>query len=183
MSILNMIFPCDEDEEIPGVAPLSWFRTGDELRFFLSCKGHGRILTATEELHRLIEMGFRISEEAEFLLKQAYASYQEGRALVSIICNAQSMHDVMKTMERLHLGDCPVALACIMREIAFDYQLNDFGLEMLVVMHQPVPDSTGSLCQLALCRSSGDGYGWLDVYYARPDGSVEPKVGFAFFVP
>ncbi|MCR4285877.1 MAG: hypothetical protein NUW00_03200 [Candidatus Kaiserbacteria bacterium] len=183
MSILDAIFPHDEGEGIPGVGPLSSFETDDELRLLLSCKGHNRILTAVEASRRLAEMGFRVSEEAEFVLKQAYSAYGEEYALLSVVRNAESTHDVMRTAKKLRLRDCPVALAYILREMTFDYQLRDFGLKTLVIMHQPILGSEGSLCQLALCCGDEEGDGWLDVYYGCPDGSVEPKVGFAFFVP
>lgn len=183
MSILDILFPHDEDEGIPGVGPLSSFETDDELRLLLSCRGHNRILTAVEALRRLAEMGFRVSEEAEFVLKQAYSPYKEEHALLSVIRNVESTHDVMRTAEKLHLRDCSVALAYILREMAFDYQLRDLCLETLVIMHRPILGSEGSLCQLALCCGGEEGDGWLDVYYGHPDGSVEPKVGFAFFVP
>ena len=181
MGILDILFPCDDEETALEMGPLLSCESDGGLRLLLSCGGYARV-TGEEAQRRLVGLGFRISDEAKFILNREYIPCRKDSALLSVV-RSSSQHEATKMAESHGLKESTVALACILREMAFDYQVRDMGLETLVVRHRPVLDSDGCPCHLALYCGSESGDGWLDVYYGHPDGSVGPKTGFVFSVP
>ncbi|MEI6396980.1 MAG: hypothetical protein WCO48_02835 [Candidatus Taylorbacteria bacterium] len=71
-------------------------------------------------------------------------------------------------------------IACQIREMFTDKEIEDMGLIWIVVMHDLIKDSDGDLNLLDADRDD-DGR-WLDAYYDGPDDRFRRESGFAFVV-
>jgi len=69
-------------------------------------------------------------------------------------------------------------LACVIREMFSDREIEDMGLWRIVAMHEPIKVSDGSPDLLGANRR--DDGGWLDAYYGKPDDCWSRDNGFAF---
>ncbi len=68
-------------------------------------------------------------------------------------------------------------VACLLRELISDDDLDAMGLWWITAMHEPIEDSGGVPLLLALDR------GWLYADYVRLDDRWNSEYGFAFVVP
>ena len=71
-------------------------------------------------------------------------------------------------------------VACLIREMFTDAEIEEMGLRWIVAMHEPIKDSDGDPCLLGTGRS--DGGPWLGAYCDRPDYQWRCDSGFAFAV-
>lgn len=73
-----------------------------------------------------------------------------------------------------------VELVCLIREKFTDEEIEAMGLWRIVVMHEPINDSRGSLA--LLCADRYNLGRWLDAYYGMPGSEWGRDSGFAFAV-
>ena len=71
-------------------------------------------------------------------------------------------------------------VACLIREMFTDAEIEEMGLRWIVAMHEPIKDSDGAPSLLGTDRY--DDGPWLRVYDDRPDGQWRRDYGFAFAV-
>ncbi len=71
-------------------------------------------------------------------------------------------------------------VACLIREMFSDEEIEAMGLWWIVTMHEPIEDSVG--VPLLLSAGRDDGGRWLRAYYGRPDDPWLRSRGFAFAV-
>lgn len=71
-------------------------------------------------------------------------------------------------------------IACQIREMFTDKELEEMGLWWIVVMHDPIKDSDGDLGLLSAGR--GDGGRWLGACCDSPGDGFDREGGFAFVV-
>ena len=71
-------------------------------------------------------------------------------------------------------------VACLIREMFTDAEIEEMGLRWIVAMHEPIKDSDGDPRLLGTARS-GDGP-WLNARCDRPDNLWDRDDGFAFAV-
>ncbi|MBU3934487.1 hypothetical protein KKC00_00760, partial [Patescibacteria group bacterium] len=82
--------------------------------------------------------------------------------------------------ERRKLAKPNAEVACLIREMFSDEELETMGLWWIVVFHEPIRDSDGDPCLLSAYR--GGGGRWLYADDDRPDGHWNSDNGFAFLV-
>ncbi len=79
-------------------------------------------------------------------------------------------------------------IACLIREMFSDKELEAMGLRWIVTMHRPIKDFVGYPNLLDASRGGGDdanrggGGRWLDACYDNPDNGWHRGFGFAFAV-
>ena len=71
-------------------------------------------------------------------------------------------------------------VACLIREMFTDAEIEEMGLRWIVAMHEPIKDSGGGPFLLGTARA--DDGAWLDARYDRPDYQWHRDNGFAFAV-
>lgn len=71
-------------------------------------------------------------------------------------------------------------VACLIREMFTDAEIEEMGLRWIVAMHEPIKDSDGGPGLLSTCRGV-DGP-WLSADCGRPDDQWYRVSGFAFAV-
>ena len=71
-------------------------------------------------------------------------------------------------------------VACLIREMFTDAEIEEMGLRWIVAMHEPIKDSGGGPFLLVTHRY--DGGPWLRAYYDRPGNQWYRDDGFAFAV-
>lgn len=72
-------------------------------------------------------------------------------------------------------------VACLIRDMFTDDQLEQMGLWYIVTMHKPIEDSDGGPCLLGSHRN--DDGSWLRARYGRSGDYWDDGGGFAFVVP
>jgi hypothetical protein len=76
------------------------------------------------------------------------------------------------------LFDPNVEIACLIRDMFPDEEIEAIGPWWIVAMHEPIEDSAGAPSLLLATR--GGGGQWLDAAYDGPDGGWSDSGGFAF---
>jgi len=78
------------------------------------------------------------------------------------------------------MTDPHAEVACLIRDMFSDEEIKEMGLDWIITMHEPIPDSDGSPSVLGTYRFSDCR---LSAYYGEPDRRWDRDNGFAFSVP
>ncbi len=141
--------------------------------------------TGEEWIARLIGRGFRVGDYAKSVLRSAdFKPTSRVTTEVAVLKGSlftdseRITKKVRKEAERRKFGKPNAEVACLIREMFTDKELEAMGLVWIVVMHEPINDSDGDPTLLYAVRR-GDG-SWLDTYWVNPDNKWFLGNGFAF---
>ena len=86
---------------------------------------------------------------------------------------------IRKEATKRNLSVPNAEVACLIRDLFTDGELEAMGLYWIVTMHEPINDSGGDPRLLGANRCDG---GYLSAYYGKPGGGCNRGSGFAFVV-
>lgn len=143
--------------------------------------------TGPQWIERLEKKGFRLSKWAKDVLNSPDFKSTSGMTFKVAVLKGTLFTDsnritskIRKEAEHRKLEKLNAEVACLIREMFSDEELEAMGLWWIVVFHEPIKDSDGDL---GLLGANRDDVGrWLDAHYGRPGGRWSPDIGFAFAV-
>ncbi len=166
------------------LAPTRNWREQDGV-IYLSVTSDG--MTGEGWISRLENKGFRVSNYAKQLLCSSEFKPTSGMTTeIAILkgmlfedrdCITSNIRD-LATQRKLTTPNAEIA--CLIREMFTDEELEVIGLWWIVVMHEPIKDSDGDPGLLRANRG-GDGR-WLSATSGRPGNRWDRDFGFAFAV-
>jgi hypothetical protein len=161
-----------------------WREQDDVIYFSVTSDG----TTGKEWIKRLEKKGFRSGDYAKSVLLSP--DFKPTSGVTTEIAVLKGMlfegHDRITSKIRAFAAErqltAPNAeVACLIREMFMDEEIEAMGLWWIVAMHEPIKDSGGDPSLLNSYRYD-DGR-WLNAYYVRPDDRWSDGGGFAFAVP
>lgn len=168
-------------------APTSTVWTVDDegnIHFTLTSNG----LTREQWEQHLERRGSRISYYACQVLRRASEAPTNGVTYNIVVCPGKKISDSDRITEKIRAAADKKGwlnphweVACLIRDMLTDEQLEQMGLWYIVTMHEPIKDSDGY--PLLLGSDRGDGGCRLRACYDGPDGGCSRGDGFAFAVP
>lgn len=140
-------------------------------------------------IERLEKKGFLLSKWAKYLLNSPDFKASKAGTLYKIAVlkgimfsdNDRITSKIRVEAERRKLEKPNAEVACLIREMFSDEELEAMGLWWIVVFHESIKDSDGDSRLLGTYRN-GDG-GWLDTCCDRPGYGWVYYGGFAFVAP
>lgn len=139
--------------------------------------------TGPEWIEYLEKKGFRLSKWAKDVLlspdfKPTLSVTYRIAVLKGMLFTDSNRisRNICAEAERRKLAKLNAEVACLIREMFSDEELEAMGLLWIVVFHEAIKDTGGDLNLLSTGR------GWLLTYYGRPGGRWLSNVGFAFAV-
>jgi hypothetical protein len=174
---LDWIFEVQESSAVAEVGSFLSYDDGCIVRLMIDGQYH-RILTGMEWARRLTEMQFDLSDEARFILSKNSVVLPKGQMTLGVVRGKTSTREVESVVRDVGLRDAPLAVACVLRELMFNHQFDDMGIDSLIVRHAPALDSSGDYCRLRVLMGNQGSPGSLDVYYGHPVGEAEKGMGF-----
>lgn len=144
--------------------------------------------TGPEWIRRFEEEGFRVDDYAKSMLCSPDFKPTNGIKTEIAVLKGRLFKSDSRTTEkfcaeagRRHLTKPNAEVACLIREIFLDKEIEAMGVARIVVMHEPIKDSDGDSNFLGVRR---DGAGCcLDAFHSSADEWWEASSGFAFVVP
>ncbi len=164
--------------------PPSW-REQDGVIYFTLPPTDGT--TGPAWIARLEKKGFRLSKWAKDVLLSR--EFKPTTGVTSEIAVLKGM--LFEDKDRITQNICDLAIdrklitpnaeiACLIREMFSDNDIEAMGLWWIVAMHEPIKDSDGGPSFLNANRSGGDS--WLNTYCDDPGYRWTRVNGFAFLV-
>ena len=160
-----------------------WVKEGG--LFYVTVTSDGT--TGEEWIVRLERKGYRLSDYAKQLLRSEDFVPTSGKTYRIAIMPGRIFSDddrftsnVREEAGRRGLEGPNPEVACLLRELLSDDDLEAMGLRWLVVMHEPIVSGGGPDLLVLGCS---DGGRWLGAGCVRPDGRWSRIHGFAFVVP
>jgi len=158
-------------------------RWREEIYFDVASDG----TTGPQWIARLEAKGFRLSKWAKDLLNSKEFQPTSGVTYqIAVIRGTRFSDDdritskIRDEAERRGWAKPNPEVACLIREMFSDEELEAMGLWWIVVFHEPIEDSDGDPRLLATNRV---GVGrWLSAFYVRPGDNWNSEDGFAFAV-
>ena len=139
-------------------------------------------------IKRLEKKGFRVGDYAKSMLRSSDFQPTKGITTEVAVLKGVLFTDsdritskIRENADKRKLTKPNAEVACLIREMFSDEELEAMGLYWIVVFHEPIKDSVG-LPRLLSAGRYGDGR-WLDACYDRPDNGWFSYDGFAFAVP
>lgn len=143
--------------------------------------------TGPQWIERLEKKGFRVGDYAKSVLRSN--DFKPTSGIITEIAVLKGMlfednnritKNIRVEADRRKFAAPNAEVACLIREMFTDEELEAMGLYWIVVMHEPINDSDGGPTLLSAGRL-GDGR-WLDACSGRPDSEFDRVFGFAFVV-
>ena len=141
--------------------------------------------TGAEWITRLEKKGFCVSDYAKSVFLSSDFESTKGVTYEVVVLKGMLFEDgdrvtkkIRAEADRRSLTKPIAEIACLIREAFSDKDIEAMGLWRIVVMHEPIKDSGGSLSLLGASRDD-DGC-WLDAYYDRSVSGWNREYGFAF---
>lgn len=143
--------------------------------------------TGLQWIERLEKKGFRLSKWAKDVLNSP--DFKPTNGIISDIAVLKGMlwndsdritKNIRAEAEKKNLAKPNAEVACLIREMFSDEELEAMGLWWIVAMHEPIKDSDGAP-DLLSARRDGDGQR-LYTAYDGPDDGWDRGNGFAFVV-
>lgn len=138
-------------------------------------------------IKRLEDKGFRLSNYAKSVLRSPdFKPTSEVTTEIVILKgmlfadNDRITKNIRVEADKRKLEKPNAEVACLIREMFTDKEIEAMGLTWIVVMHEPIKDS-GGVPRLLDVDRLGDGR-WLNAYSAHPDSRWNHVFGFAFAV-
>jgi hypothetical protein len=143
--------------------------------------------TGEEWIARLEDKGFRIGDYAKSILRSKGFVPTNGITNEIAILKGMLFEDSNRITKKIRaeadkrkFTKPNAEVACLIREMFTDKELEAMGLWWIVAMHEPIKDFDGDSGLLSVNRDD-DGL-WLYAYYDRPNGKWNRDNGFAFVV-
>lgn len=143
--------------------------------------------TGPQWIERLEGKGFRLSDYAKSVLRSPDFKPTSGVTTEIAILKGMLFEDKDRITKKIRaeadkrkLTKPNAEVACLIREVLADEEIEAMGLWGIVAMHEPIKDSDGVPGLLGADRHD-DGR-WLDACYGKPDGGWHRGRGFAFVV-
>jgi len=143
--------------------------------------------TGEEWIARLEKNNFQVGNYAKSLLRSADFKPTGGVTTEIAVLKGMLFNDSDRITKKIRaaadsrqLTKPNAEVACLIREMFPDKELEAMGLVYIVTMHEPIKNSGGGLGLLGVDRG-GDGR-WLYTYYDNPSYRWDQTVGFAFVV-
>lgn len=162
-----------------------WCYKGGVIRFTVTSDG----TTGPEWINRLENQGYRLSKGAKGILRSSDFMSTNGETYkVAVLMGSLFSESTRMTMKirvganRRGFVTPKPEVACLIREVLSDEDLEAMSLWWIVTMHEPVlaPDGS-SLCLLGVGR---DGVGRvLSPRWVNPSSAWNRRGGFAFVLP
>lgn len=144
--------------------------------------------TGPEWIKRLEEKGFKLSKLAKGVLNSSDFKPTKDVAYRIAILKGMLFIDSDRTTSKIRTEanrrnwqKPNPEVACLIRELLSDEELEAMGLWRIVVFHESIKYSGGGPVLLYVYR--GDGGRWLDACCGRPVGHWFSDLGFAFVSP
>ena len=178
----------DEFRKVCGLKPLvsepvvrAWREQDGVIYFSVTSDG----TTGPQWIERLEEKGFRLSKWAKDVLNSADFVPTNGMTYEIAVLKGMLWNDnkritknIRAEADKRKLTKPNAEVACLIREMFSDEEIEAMGLVWIVAMHEPISDSVGDPDLLNADR--GGGGLWLRAAYGRPDGGWGRDYGFAF---
>jgi hypothetical protein len=181
-----------EPEPIPSILELEpakrWCEQDGVIYFTLpATKG----VTGPQWIKHLEKKGFRLSDRAKSMLRSEDFKPTTGVVRKIAVLKGMLFEDDNRTTKdiraegdkrKLKHGKAPemnAEIACQIREMFTDKELEEMGLWWIVVMHDPIVSDGSPNLFNALRDDDGR---WLNAYCDNPDGGFNRERGFAFVV-
>lgn len=178
----------EEFRKVCGLKPLvsepvvrSW-REQDEVIYF-SVTSDGT--TGPQWIERLEVKGFRLSKWAKDVLNSPDFKSTSGVTYEIAVLKGMLWSDNKRITKNIRaeadnrkLTKPNAEVACLIREMFTDEEIEAMGIVWIVAMHEPIKDSDGDPNLLSASRDGGGR--WLGTTYVRPDDEWVRDVGFAF---
>lgn len=171
--------------ELTVFKPARLWREQDGVIYFTLPPTDGT--TGPQWIGRLEKKGFRLSKWAKDILnspdfKPTNGIISDIAVLKGILWNDsdRKTKNIRTEADKRNLMSPNAEIACLIREMFSDEELEAMGLWWIVAMHDPIKDSGGDPLLLHVHRNA-DGR-WLGTAYDRPDAEWSRVSGFAFVV-
>jgi len=158
-----------------------WREENGMIRFAVTSDG----TTGEEWIARLEGKGFQVGKYAKQVLRSAELKPTSGVTSKIAVLPGSLFEDSERITRNIRteadgrkLGKPNPEVACLIREMFSDAEIEAMGLWWIVAMHEPILDSDGDSGLLGVYRS--DGGRWLGAGYGRPDDRWNHGGGFAF---
>jgi len=159
-----------------------WREENGVIRFSVTSDG----TTGEEWIARLEARGFRFGKYAKQVLRSTEFGPTSGVTSEIVVLPGVLFKDSERSTGNIRaeaegrrgLGKPSLEVACLIREMLSDADIEAMGLWWIVVMHESILDSDGGSCLLDVGRDGGGR--WLGARYARPGGRWARGDGFAF---
>ena len=174
----------DEFRKVCGLKPVvrSWSEQDGVIRFTLPPTDN---TTGPQWIERLETKGFKLSKWAKDVLNSQDFKPTNGVINEIVVLKGMLWNDNQRTTKniRAEAGNRgftkPNAeVACLIREMFSDEEIEAMGFIWLVAMHEPINDSVGGPSLLSALRG-GDGQ-WLHAAFDGPGSGWLRGRGFAF---
>lgn len=143
--------------------------------------------TGPEWIERLEKEGFRVGDYAKDLLRSDDFKPTSGVTTEVAVLKGMLFSDndritnkIRAEADKRKLTEPNAEVACLIREMFTDEEIEAMGLIWIVAMHEPIKDSDGDLNLLNVYRLD-EGHG-LHAFCGRPDDGWDRDSGFAFAV-
>ena len=143
--------------------------------------------TGEQWIVRLEKKGFKLSKWAKDLLLSKDFNPTTGIVYTIAVLKGSLFTDSNRVTKKIRSEAAKRKLvtpnpevACLIREMFTDYEIEAMGISWIVTFHKPIKDSDGDLSLLYTFRY--DDGSWLSTHYDNPGSSWHSGYGFAFEV-
>ena len=163
--------------------PTKWREENDIIYFSVTSDG----TTGEQWIERLENKGFRVGDYAKSILRSPDFKPTSGVTTEIAVLKGMFWNDNDRTTSNIRaeankrkLLKPNAEVACLIREMFSDEEIEAMGLLWIVVMHEPINDFVDD-SRLLYTSCRGDGR-WLDALYVNPGHGWHSNIGFAFAV-
>ena len=159
-----------------------WTLRDNIIRFFVTSDG----TTGKEWIKRLEDKGINIGHWAEDVLRSKDFKPTKTKYEIAVIKGSLFTQEYPTTEEirdkakELKFKISNAEVACLIRELLTDKDIEEMGLWWITTFHKPIKDSVGDP-ELLNAYRNGDG-SWLGTSFGQPDNGWDRGHGFAFVV-
>lgn len=158
-----------------------WYEENGVIYFSVTSDG----TTGEDWIQRFKKKGFHVGDCAKSVLRSPDFKPTHGvtyriAVLKGILFTDGycTTSDIREYADKRKLTKPNAEVACLIREMFSDEELEAMGLRWIVVFHEPIKDSNGYPDLLGTWR--GGGGRWLSVFYGGPVEGWNSDDGFAF---
>ena len=169
--------------ELTVSEPVRTWREQDGVIYFILRPTNNE--TGSQWIERLEKKGFRISDWAKSILKSEDFVPTSGITYEIAVLKGMLWNDNERTTKNIRAEADKrkwfkpnAEVACLIREMFTDKELEEMGLWWIVAMHEPIKDSGGDPSLLGAGRD--DDGSWLSTTYDEPGDRWYRGLGFAF---
>jgi hypothetical protein len=161
----------------------SWCEEDGVIYFSVQSDG----TSGSDWIKRLEGNGFRVGNYAKQVLRSSDFKPTNGVTTKIAVLkgtlftdNDRITQNIRAEADKRKLKKPNAEVACLIREMFTDKEMEAMDLWWIVAMHEPIKESGGYPCLLNARRD--DGGRWLNAFWGDPDGRWDRDAGFAFVV-